>query len=315
MKRIVVCGAGGFIGGHLAVRLKQHGHWVRGVDIKHHQFSQLPVDEFLVKDLRDYENCLQAVDGMDEVYQLAADMGGMGYIHKAECAIMRNNSLINSNMVQASVDAYVSKYFFSSSVCVYRNMLPGEPTLEEADAYPALPDNEYGWEKLYAERMALAYARHYPLIVRIGRFQNCYGPYGAWEGGREKAPAALCRKAILSDSHLDVWGMGNAIRSYTYIDDTVDGILAVMGSGIRQPVNIGSENLVTVDQLAHTVIEISGKPLKIRYIEGPVGVLSRNFSKKTIKSLGWEPKVDLHTGIERTYRWIQDQIQNQNYSV
>ena len=196
MKKALVCGAGGFIGGHLVKRLKREGYWVRGVDIKEHEFAPTQADEFLLLDLREPHNCWQALnlngETFDEVYQLAADMGGMGFIHSAECDIMHNSALINNHMIDAATKIGVGRYFFSSSVCVYRDMEPGEPALNEKDAYPANPDNEYGWEKLYAERMALAYARHYPIEVRIARFQNCYGPEGTWRGGREKAPAAIC---------------------------------------------------------------------------------------------------------------------------
>ena len=225
MKKALVCGAGGFIGGHLVKKLKRAGYWVRGVDIKEHEFAPTQADEFLLLDLREAHNCWQAlsVDGgtFDEVYQLAADMGDMGFIHTAECEIMHNSALINIHMIDTAAKIGVPRCFFSSSVCVYRDMEPGEPALTVADAVPAHPDNEYGWEKLYAERMAQTYARHYPIQVRIARFENCYGPEGTWRGGREKAPAAMCRKvaAATDGGVVDVWGDGTAIRNFTYVDN------------------------------------------------------------------------------------------------
>ena len=314
MKKALVCGAGGFIGGHLVKKLKREGYWVRGVDIKEHEFAPTQADEFLLLDLREPHNCWQAlsVDGgtFDEVYQLAADMGGMGFIHSAECQIMHNSTLINIHMIDSAARLGVPRYFFSSSVCVYRDMEPGEPALTEADAVPANPDNEYGWEKLYAERMAQAYARHYPIQVRIARFENCYGPEGTWRGGREKAPAAICRKVAMAEDGgtIPVWGDGTAIRNYTYVDDLVGGIYTLMQSDLEGAVNIGGEEYVTVAELVQTVIDVSGKEIRIEYVEGPVGVHSRNFSKERIKSLGWEAKVPLREGLARTYRWIEEQV-------
>ncbi len=314
MTRALVCGAGGFIGSHLARRLKKEGYWIRGVDLKRPEFSETAADEFLLLDLRDEENCEAAlrVDGgtFDEVYQLAADMGGMGFIHSAECEIMRNSALININMIHGAARAGVKRYFFSSSVCVYRNMKPGEPELSEEEAYPAMPDNEYGWEKLYAERMALAYGRRYDIAIRIARFQNCYGPEGTWEGGREKAPAALSRKVAEAEDGgtIEVWGDGTAIRSYTYIDDMTEGIYRLMQSDLVGPVNIGSPEYVTVDELAHTVAEIAGKEISIEHVEGPVGVQSRNFSNAKIYATGWRSQFSLKDGIARTYPWIERQV-------
>jgi len=317
MKRALVCGAGGFIGGHLVKKLKREGYWVRGVDIKEHEFAPTQADEFRLLDLREPHNCWEAlsVDGdtFDEVYQLAADMGGMGFIHSAECKIMHNSALINIHMVDTAAKMGVPRYFFSSSVCVYRDMQPGEPALTEADAVPANPDNEYGWEKLYAERMAQAYSRHYPIQVRIARFENCYGPEGTWRGGREKAPAAICRKVAMAEDGgtIPVWGDGTAIRNYTYVDDLVEGIYLLMQSDLEGPVNIGGEEYVTVAELVQMVIDVSGKDIHIEYVEGPVGVHSRNFSKERIKSLGWEAKVSLKEGIARTYPWIAAQVKAQ----
>ncbi len=314
MKRALVCGAGGFIGGHLVKKLKKEGRWVRGVDIKEHEFAPTAADEFLVLDLRELENCQAALllkDGtFDEVYQLAADMGGMGFIHSAECDIMHNSALINIHMIDMATRLQVPRYFFSSSVCVYRDMKPGEPEMTEAEAIPANPDNEYGWEKLYAERMAQAYARNYGIEVRIARFQNCYGPEGTWTGGREKAPAAICRKVAEAEDGgtIEVWGDGTAIRSYTYVGDMVDGIYMLMQSDIKGAVNIGCPQYVSVDELVATVAEVAGKKINIKHVDGPVGVQSRNFSNERIYSIGWQAKVFLEAGIGFTYPWIESQV-------
>jgi GDP-D-mannose 3',5'-epimerase len=315
MKKALVCGAGGFIGGHLVKKLVQEGYWVRGIDIKGHEFAPTVADEFLLLDLREPENCRAALSlevGMfDEVYQLAADMGGMGFIPFAECEIMRNNALINIQMMHAAATMGARRYFFSSSVCVYRDMELGEPEMTEDEAIPANPNNEYGWEKLYAERIAMAYARRYPIEARIARFQNCYGPEGAWTGGREKAPAAICRKVAEAEDGgtIAVWGEGTAIRAYTYVDDLVEGVYLLMQSDLEEPVNIGSSQRVTVDELVETVIEVSGKKIGSEHIEGPVGVRARNFSKARIQSLGWQARVSLKEGIGRTYAWIAEQVE------
>jgi nucleoside-diphosphate-sugar epimerase len=314
MKKALVCGAGGFIAGHLVKKLKREGYWVRGVDRKEHEFAPTQADEFMVLDLREPQNCTTALtvdDGpFDEVYQLAADMGGMGFIHTAECEIMHNSVLINVHMTHLAAQMGVSRYFFSSSVCVYRDMQPGEPEMTEAEAVPANPDNEYGWEKLYSERMAQAYSRHFPMQVRIARFQNCYGPEGTWTGGREKAPAAMCRKIaeVEDGGTIEVWGDGTAVRSYTYVDDMVDGIYMLMQSDLEGAVNIGCPQYVTVDELVETVAEVSGKNIHIKHVEGPVGVQSRNFSNERIYSIGWKAKVYLKEGIEKTYPWIEQQV-------
>ena len=314
MRRALVCGAGGFVGGHLVERLKADGYWVRGVDIKFPEFRQTAADQFRILDLRDYEHAMEAVWEVDEVYQLAADMGSMGFISTAECKIMRNNALINSNMLDAAAhEGRVAQYFFSSSVCVYRDMEPGEPPMAEDGAYPAMPDNEYGWEKLYAERMALAYARRYPLKVRIARFQNTYGPYGTWRGGREKAPAAICRKVAEAGpgDAVEVWGDGTAVRNYTYVDDLVDGIVRLMRSDLEGPVNIGSQEYVTVDELVETVARVAGKDVRIKHVPGPVGVQSRNFATNRIESIGWQPRYALEEGLAQTYPWVAEQVRGQ----
>jgi GDP-D-mannose 3',5'-epimerase len=317
MKRALVCGAGGFVAGHLVKRLKADGYWVRGVDIKQPEFSRSAADEFLLLDLRDLPQCRRALtlsraepSEFDEVYQLAADMGGMGFIHTAECEIMRNSALINLNMIHAASALHVKRYFFSSSVCVYRDMQVGEGELTEEDAYPAAPDNEYGWEKLYAERTAMAHSRHGGPTVRIARFQNCYGPEGTWTGGREKAPAAICRKVAEADDGgtIEVWGDGTAVRSYTYVDDMVDGICRLMQSDIEGPTNIGLPEYVTVKELVDTVAQVAKKRIKSKYVAGPVGVQSRNFSNAKIYQTGWKPRFNLRAGIERTYPWIEQQV-------
>jgi len=315
MAKALVCGAGGFIAGHLVRRLKQEGHWVRGADLKVPEFGPTAADEFRLLDLRDSDACEAAVSGgFDVVYQLAADMGGMGFIHSAECEIMRNNALINLNMIHAAARKGIKRYFFSSSVCIYRDMKPGEPELKEEEAYPALPDNEYGWEKLYAERVALAFARKPGMEVRIARFQNCYGPEGTWTGGREKAPAAICRKVAeaTDGGTIDVWGDGTAIRSYTYVDDMVDGIVRLTASSLAGPANIGSAEYVSVAELVRTVADVAAKAIRVRYVEGPVGVQSRNFSNERIYSVGWRPRYSLRDGIARTYPWVQAQVEAQS---
>ena len=314
MKKALVCGAGGFIGGHLVKKLKREGYWVRGVDIKAHEFAPSAADEFLQLDLRQEKDCEAAlsVDGgtFDEVYQLAADMGGMGFIHSAECEIMHNSVLINVHMTNKAAEMGVPRYFFSSSVCVYRDMQADEPEMTEAEAIPANPDNEYGWEKLYSERVALAYERNRGMAVRIARFQNCYGPEGTWTGGREKAPAAICRKVAEVDDGgtIEVWGDGTAIRSYTYVDDMVDGIYLLMQSDMQGAVNIGCPQYVSVNELVQTVAEVAGKRINIKHIDGPVGVQSRNFSNERIYSLGWQARFDLRAGIEQTYPWVESQV-------
>ena len=316
METALVCGAGGFIASHLVKKLKDSGLYVRGVDIKEPEFSPTAADEFRLLDLRDDAACKAALDfdgrPPDHVYNLAADMGGMGFIHSAECDIMRNSALININMVHAAANAGVGRYFFSSSVCVYRDMIPGEPALTEDDAIPANPDNEYGWEKLYAERLAAAYGRRFGFPVRIARFQNCFGPEGTWRGGREKAPAALCRKVAEAPDGgtVEVWGTGTAVRSYIYVDDLVEGVFTLMRSGMEGPANIGIDEYVTVEELVQMVIETSGKSLDVKYVDGPVGVQSRNFSHDRIESLGWQPRFSLAEGIAATYSWIDGQVES-----
>ena len=319
-KTAVVCGAGGFVASHLVKRLKREGYWVRGVDIKRPEFSATAADDFRLLDLREPDNCREALripgGRPDEIYQLAADMGGMGFIHSAECEIMRNNVLINVHMTDAAAQAGVARYFFSSSVCIYRDMAPGEPEMTEEGAYPALPDNEYGWEKLYSERTAMTYGRRCGMAVRIARFQNCYGPEGTWQGGREKAPAAICRKVAQAPDggEIEVWGSGDAVRSYTYVDDMVDGVYRLMHSDLEGPVNIGNPEYVTVDELVSTVAAVADKLIRTRHVDGPVGVQSRNFSNGRIESLGWRAQWPLRRGMEETYPWIAAQVASKAFS-
>jgi len=309
--KALVCGAGGFIGSHLVTALKKEGHWVRGVDLKYPEWRESEADEFDILDLR-YKGDVELAFSehcFDEVYQLAADMGGMGFIEVAECDIMHNNALTNLNVLDAARRHESKRYFFSSSVCVYPEQKSDRP-VPEWYAFPAHPDNEYGWEKLYAERMALAYARNYGMTVRIGRFSNTYGPEGTWEGGREKAPAALCRKVAQADDVVQIWGDGTAVREFTYIDDTIRGILTLMRSDEERPTNIGSDERVTILGLLEIIMREAGKPLlKIEHVEGPVGVQIRNFSKARLQALGWRAKISLRNGIGKTYRWVKRQCQ------
>lgn len=316
MKKALVCGAGGFIGGHLVKKLKQEGYWIRGVDIKEHEFAPTKADEFLVLDLREEKNCIKALDlnkdSFDEVYQLAADMGGMGFINSAECEIMHNNALINIHMIHSASRMKIPKYFFSSSVCVYRDMNPGEPEMTEDQAYPASPDNEYGWEKLYSERVLKAYGRNKGMKIRIARFQNCYGPEGTWTGGREKAPAAICRKVAEAEDGgtIEIWGDGSAIRSYTYVNDIVDGVYLLMQSDIDMPANIGNSQYAAVSELVATVAEVANKKINFVSVDGPVGVQSRNFSNERIYSTHWRAKYSLKDGISLTYPWVESQVKS-----
>jgi GDP-D-mannose 3', 5'-epimerase len=315
MKRILVNGAGGFIGGHMVKRLKAEGHWVRGVDIKCHEFTVPPADEFVVGDLCDQEFAADVVEGIDEVYQFAADMGGAGYIFTGEhdADVMRNSATINLNTLHYGVKAGVKKFFYSSSACIYpkyNQVDPLNPHCSEDSAYPAAPDSEYGWEKLFSERLYLSYMRNYKVAVRIARFHNVFGPEGTWTGGKEKAPAAMCRKVCeaADGGEIEIWGDGQQTRSFLYIDECIEGVRKLMKSDFTGPVNIGSEERVTINQLAEMTMRISGKNLSIKHVAGPLGVRGRNSDNRLIaEKLGWKPSRPLREGMEKTYYWIHEQ--------
>ncbi len=314
--RVLVGGAGGFIGGHLVKRLKAEGFWVRGADLKQHEYAATEADEFLVGDLCDQEFAKAAVQNIDEVYQLAADMGGAGYIFTGEhdASVMYNSASINLNVLEFARRAGVKRFFYSSSACMYpeyNQLDPDNPKCSEESAYPAAPDSEYGWEKLFSERLYLAYKRNYGLEIRIARFHNIFGPDGTWTGGREKAPAAICRKvAQAADTgNIEIWGDGRQTRSFLYIDECVEGIRRLMESNFTGPVNIGSEEMVTINRLAELVIGIAGKSLSLRHIPGPLGVRGRNSDNRLIREkLGWAPSRPLREGLQKTYSWISEQV-------
>jgi len=322
MKKILVLGAGGFIGSHLVKRLKAEGNWVRGVDLKHPEFSSTSADEFIIGDLREQEICRNIITtDIDEIYQLAADMGGAGYIFTGEhdADIMHNSATINLNVVEQIVAKQIKKVFYSSSACMYpayNQEDPDNPLCSEESAYPAAPDSEYGWEKLFSERLFLALMRNYRIQVRVARYHNIFGPQGTWAGGREKAPAAMCRKVAeaVDGTYIEVWGDGKQTRSFLFIDECVEATIRLMNSDFSGPVNIGSEEMVSINQLAQMVIDISGKKLTIKNISGPEGVRGRNSDNTLIRNkLGWDYKQPLKTGLEITYQWIFDQVSKNNY--
>jgi GDP-D-mannose 3',5'-epimerase len=339
MKTALVLGAGGFIGNHMVNRLKSEGYWVRGVDLKYPEYAKSSADHFVIRDLRNHQDVYEVVGWaganrnpyqtfakqfditFDEIYQFAADMGGAGYIftgdHDAD--VMHNSATINLNVLdsvrQKNMEFGVNrtKVFYSSSACMYpeHNQLdPDNPNCSEDSAYPANPDSEYGWEKLFSERLYLAYNRNYSIPVRIARFHNIYGPLGTWQGGKEKAPAAICRKVVQSvDDWIDVWGDGKQTRSFLYIDDCIDAVRLMMESDFVGPVNIGSEEMVTINELVSITSNIAAKLIKINHIEGPTGVRGRNSDNRLIEEkLGWKPKYNLHKGISKTYAWIEEEV-------
>lgn len=316
MTRVLVNGAGGFIGGHLVKRLKAEGCWVRAVDLKRHEFAPSTADEFILGDLRKPDLVETVVDGIDEVYQLAADMGGAGYIFTGEhdAQVMHNSATINLNVLEFGRKAGVTKFFYSSSACMYpeyNQQDPDNPKCAEDSAYPAAPDSEYGWEKLFSERLYLAYMRNHGIQVRIARFHNIFGPEGAWCGGREKAPAAICRKVAEAPAggSIEIWGDGRQTRSFLYIEECLEGVQRLMRSEFTGPVNIGSEEMVTINQLAELVMEIARKRLRIVHIPGPLGVRGRNSDNRLIRErLGWAPSRTLREGLEKTYSWIEAQV-------
>ncbi len=315
-KRILVNGAGGFIGGHLVKRLKAEGFWVRAVDLKHHEFATPPADEFIIGDLRDQSLVREVVQGIDEVYQLAADMGGAGYVFTGEhdAAIMHNSATINLNCLEFGRLAGVKKFFYSSSACMYpeyNQLDPNNPKCSEDSAYPAAPDSEYGWEKLFSERLYLAYMRNYGVQVRIARFHNIFGPEGTWNGGREKAPAAVCRKVAQTPDggEIEIWGDGQQTRSFLYIDECLECVRSLMDSDFPGPVNIGSEEMVTINQLAAIVMDTAAKDLTLKHVPGPLGVRGRNSDNRLLREkLGWSPSRPLREGIAKTYAWISAQV-------
>ena len=318
MKSALVCGAGGFIGGHLAKKLKGEGFWVRGVDLKHNENMGLPIDDFIIGDLRNPVICERILDRpFDEVYQLAADMGGAGYIFTGEhdADVMHNSATINLNMAYHSTKKGVKKIFYSSSACMYpeyNQMDPDNPKLSEDSAYPAAPDSEYGWEKLFSERLYFAFQRNYGLDVRVARFHNIFGPEGSWNNGKEKAPAAVCRKVAEAEEggEIEIWGDGKQTRSFLYIDECLEAVRRLMDSkDFYGPVNIGSEEMVTINRLAEIVMKVAGKSQNIKHIPGPLGVRGRNSDNKLIKEkLGWAPSQPLEKGIAKTYTWVNEQV-------
>lgn len=315
MKKALVCGGGGFIGGHLINRLKNEGYFVRATDLKENEYGNTYADEFIIGDLRDVNVAKSVTEGIDEVYQLAADMGGAGYIFTGDndAQVMHNSVLCNINVLEASKEAGVKKIFYSSSACMYpehNQMDPNNPKCSEESAYPAAPDSEYGWEKLFSERLYFAYQKNFGINVKVARFHNIFGPQGTWKGGKEKAPAAMCRKVAeaIDGGTIEVWGDGKQTRSFLFIDDCIEAIRRLMESNFSGPVNIGSEEMISINDFAKMTISISGKNISIKNIKGPTGVRGRNSDNKLIQEkLSWSPSLSLQEGMERTYEWIAKQ--------
>jgi GDP-D-mannose 3', 5'-epimerase len=316
-KKVLVCGAGGFIGGHLVRSLKQQGHYVIGADIKQHQYHATHADEFYLRDLREQNSVRELISpDIDTVYQLAADMGGAGYIFTGEndANIMHNSALINLNIAEAMVLAGVKNVFYTSSACVYPSHNqedPDNPLLSEESAYPANPDSEYGWEKLFSERLWMSFGRNYGLRVRVARLHNIFGPMGSWNNGREKSPAALCRKVAQSSGEVEIWGPGTQTRSFLFINECIEGIHRIQASDCDFPLNLGSERMIAINDLAQLIAQIAGKSVIIKNISGPVGVMGRNSHNQLIKKIiGWAPEDNLEYGLEQTYKWIAHMINN-----
>lgn len=315
-KRVVVTGAGGFIGSHLVTYLKQQGHWVRGVDLKTPEFGESTADEFLLLDLRNRDDAREAFAEVHDAYALAANMGGMGFISAHHAEILHSNSLINLHSIEAAREAGVQRYLYTSSACIYPEHLQetvAVRALREEDAYPANPQDAYGWEKLMTERLCEYYAHDYGMDVRVVRFHNIFGPYGTWDGGREKAPAAICRKVAIAKltgaDDIEIWGDGEQTRSFCYIDDCVEGIARLMESGYSQPLNLGQDRLISINELVDLVCAVAGVELKKRHIAGPQGVRGRNSDNTRLREvLGWEPGISLEEGFTRTYAWIEQQV-------